>query len=106
MPVFQPKPGETDVLKVGREAAAWCAEQEIALDDGVVLLRRVIDASGRSRGWINGVPATLTQLREAGWQIDYAYDDDAAAALPARLTLSRDQEIELRLRIEEWKESP
>ncbi len=47
-----------------------------------------------------------TQLREAGWQIDYAYDDDAAAALPARLTLSRDQEIELRLRIEEWKESP
>ena len=47
-----------------------------------------------------------TQLREAGWQIDYAYDDDAAAALPARLTLSRDQEIELRLRIEEWKENP
>ena len=43
---------------------------------------------------------------EAGWQIDYAYDDDAAAALPARLTLSRDQEIELRLRIEEWKENP
>lgn len=27
VPVFQPKPGETDVLKVGREAAAWCAEQ-------------------------------------------------------------------------------
>lgn len=47
-----------------------------------------------------------TQLREAGWQIDYAYDDDAAAALPSRLTLSRDQEIELRLRIEEWKENP
>lgn len=46
------------------------------------------------------------RLREAGWQIDYAYDDETPAALPARLTLSRDQEIELRLRIEEWKENP
>ena len=47
-----------------------------------------------------------TRLREAGWQIDYAYDDESPAALPTRLTLSRDQEIELRLRIEEWKENP
>ena len=27
VPVFQPKPGETDVLRVGREAATW-GEQE------------------------------------------------------------------------------
>ncbi len=27
VPVFQPKPGETDVLRVGREATAWCEEQ-------------------------------------------------------------------------------
>jgi signal recognition particle subunit SRP54 len=27
VPVFQPQAGETDVLKVGREAAAWCAEK-------------------------------------------------------------------------------
>lgn len=47
-----------------------------------------------------------TRLREAGWQVDYTYDDATSTALPARLTLSRDQEIELRLRIEEWKESP
>lgn len=47
-----------------------------------------------------------SQLREAGWQIDYTYDNETPGALPARLTLSRDQEIELRLRIEEWKESP
>lgn len=46
------------------------------------------------------------RLREAGWQIDYAYDDETPTALPARLTLSRDGEIELRLRIEEWKENP
>ena len=27
VPVFRPQPGETDLLKVGREAAAWAAEQ-------------------------------------------------------------------------------
>ena len=47
-----------------------------------------------------------TQLREAGWKIDYTYDDEKAGALATRLTLSRDQQIELRLRIEEWKENP
>jgi len=46
------------------------------------------------------------RLRETGWQIDYTYDEETPAALPARLILSRDQEIELRLRIEEWKENP
>ncbi|MDP3539159.1 MAG: lipoprotein insertase outer membrane protein LolB [Azonexus sp.] len=45
-------------------------------------------------------------LREAGWRVDYAYEDETAAALPARVTLSRDGEIELRLRIEEWKDNP
>jgi len=42
---------------------------------------------------------------EAGWQIEYAYDEDAADALPARLTLSRENDVELRLRIEEWKDT-
>lgn len=45
------------------------------------------------------------RLSEAGWQIDYAYDD-AADALPARLTLRRGDELELRLRIEEWRNLP
>ena len=49
----------------------WCVEQDIPLDDEVVLLRRVVEAAGRSRAWINGVPVTLTQLREAGdWLAD------------------------------------
>jgi outer membrane lipoprotein LolB len=47
-----------------------------------------------------------TRLAEAGWQIDYAYDDTAADALPARVTLRRADAIELRLRIEEWREIP
>lgn len=42
------------------------------LDDGgfeagdALLLRRTVDLQGRSRGWINGSPATATQLRELG----------------------------------------
>lgn len=45
---------------------AWLREQELAGDDGVCLLRRVLDAAGRSRGFINGRSATLQQMREAG----------------------------------------
>ncbi|RFU45877.1 DNA repair protein RecN [Paraburkholderia sp. DHOC27] len=33
---------------------------------GTVMLRRVVDANGRSRAFINGTAATLTQLREVG----------------------------------------
>ncbi|CAB3769865.1 DNA repair protein RecN [Paraburkholderia humisilvae] len=34
--------------------------------EGTVLLRRVIDANGRSRAFVNGTVATLAQLREVG----------------------------------------
>jgi DNA repair protein RecN (Recombination protein N) len=44
----------------------WLAAQELEGDDGVCLLRRVLDAGGRSRGFINGRAATMQQLREAG----------------------------------------
>lgn len=43
---------------------------------------------------------------EAGWQIEYDYADGSADALPSRLTLSHETDIELRLRIEEWKDAP
>ena len=44
----------------------WLREQELDGDDGICLLRRTLDSSGRSRGFINGRSATLQQLREAG----------------------------------------
>ncbi len=46
------------------------------------------------------------RLDEAGWRVDYSYDLATASAAPARLTLSDGQGIELKLRIEEWKEAP
>ena len=44
---------------------AWLDEAGYALDDGPLILRRVIDAGGRSRAFINGSAAPLTQLKEA-----------------------------------------
>ncbi|HEY4373132.1 MAG TPA: DNA repair protein RecN [Burkholderiales bacterium] len=44
----------------------WLAEHELATEEGGCILRRVIDAGGRSRAFINGRAATLAQLREAG----------------------------------------
>ncbi|MGV0981731.1 MAG: DNA repair protein RecN [Polynucleobacter sp.] len=49
----------------------WLDEQGFPLeDDGQsLLLKRTIEASGRSRAFINGSVATLVQLREAGDQL-------------------------------------
>ena len=44
----------------------WLADNEFTGDDDLCLLRRVIDAGGRSRAFVNGRAATLAQLREAG----------------------------------------
>lgn len=47
------------------EAKSWLTEQAIECEDEVIL-RRVINKDGRSRAFINGSPATLTQLRDLG----------------------------------------
>ncbi len=48
------------------DALPWLAEQAFEGDGDAILLRRVIDNAGRSKAFINGVPATATQLRELG----------------------------------------
>lgn len=45
---------------------AWLADHDLAGDDGILLLRRVVEAGGRSRAFVNGRPATAQQLKEAG----------------------------------------
>ncbi len=50
----------------------WLHSQGFAVEEcpdhtgGSLLLRRSIDAQGRSRAWVNGSPATATQLRQLG----------------------------------------
>jgi DNA repair protein RecN (Recombination protein N) len=71
---------DATVLRAGAERAEVTAEFDVSPGsgfadwlrvndfdaDGTCLLRRIIDAAGRSRATINGSPATLTQLRQAG----------------------------------------
>jgi DNA repair protein RecN (Recombination protein N) len=45
---------------------AWLEERDLAGDPDKLILRRTIDRAGRSRCFINGHAATLTQLKEAG----------------------------------------
>jgi DNA repair protein RecN (Recombination protein N) len=49
----------------------WLEEQGFPIEDGgeSLLLKRTIDSNGRSRAFINGSVATVTQLREAGDQM-------------------------------------
>ena len=50
--------------------AEWLDEAGFEPADSL-LLRRTIDTQGKSRAWINGSSATLTQLREAAdWLVD------------------------------------
>ncbi|MBC7778568.1 MAG: AAA family ATPase, partial [Proteobacteria bacterium] len=52
------------------DVAAWLGEHTLAdRDAGACLVRRVIDAGGRSRSFINGRSVALGQLRELGEQL-------------------------------------
>ena len=96
-------------------------------DDGRIVLATPIPGvpadsdltvrAARLPGWLLGRPGAGARieadpwgrpgkLHEAGWQVDYFYEDTRPAALPSRLTISRPGEIELKLRIEEWRETP
>ena len=48
-------------------AREWLVEHDLDADECV--LRRVVGADGRSRGYVNGSPAPLTTLRELGEQL-------------------------------------
>lgn len=45
---------------------SWLAESGLEGEGEALLLRRTMEAGGRSRAFINGSPATLQQLRELG----------------------------------------
>ena len=72
---------DANVVREGAARSELCAEFSAPLhlqpwlqDNGFdaaddLLLKRSIDAQGKSRAWINGSPATATQLREIGDQL-------------------------------------
>ena len=53
-------------FRIDLRGASWLADAGLVCEADVVLLRRTVDAAGRSRAFINGSPVTLAQLRELG----------------------------------------
>lgn len=45
---------------------AWLAANELQTGDETLLIRRTVDAKGRSRAWVNGIAVSASQLRELG----------------------------------------
>lgn len=52
-------------LTANDEAQRWLQERELS-DDKICILRRVLTADGRSRGFINGAPSTLADMQALG----------------------------------------
>ena len=67
-------------LEAGSDSARWLEENDLGAG-GDCLLRRVVDAGGRSRAYINGSPATLAQLREIGARLVDIHGQHAHHAL-------------------------
>ncbi len=67
---------------------AWLDAEGLAGDDGEVLLRRTLDAQGRSRSWINGHAATLVQVAALGEMLLDLHGQHAHQAL-ARAPMQR-----------------
>ncbi|MFD2191937.1 DNA repair protein RecN [Pistricoccus aurantiacus] len=61
------------------EAQAWLESRELSSDD--CLLRRVVTAGGRSKAWINGQPATISDLKALGEYLIEIHGQHAHQAL-------------------------
>ncbi|MDX1697489.1 MAG: AAA family ATPase, partial [Thiohalobacterales bacterium] len=69
--------------------AGWLQERDLDADVDC-LLRRVISREGRSRGYINGQPATMQLLRELGEQLVDIHGQHEHQSL-LRATVQREQ---------------
>lgn len=64
------------------EVRQWLCDAELeSEEENELLLRRVVDSSGKSKAWINGQPATLAQLKELGEQLVDIHGQHAHQAL-------------------------
>jgi DNA repair protein RecN (Recombination protein N) len=64
-----------------QEAQVWLRQSELDGSDGELVLRRVMYADGRSRGFINGTPVTVQQLKDIGELLVDIYSQNAHHSL-------------------------
>jgi len=92
-------------LRLWLEEAGFATAEEL-------LLKRTVDSQGKSRAWVNGSPATATQLRELGerlvdihgqhaWQ-SLTRADEVKALLDAYAGVSTDA---LKARWQDWRQA-
>jgi len=92
-------------LRLWLEEAGFAGAEEL-------LLKRTVDSQGKSRAWVNGSPATATQLRELGerlvdihgqhaWQ-SLTRADEVKALLDAYAGVSTDA---LKARWQDWRQA-
>lgn len=71
--------GEFDVTD-NTVVQAWFVQHEREFDD-TLLIRRKVGANGRSKSWINGVPASISELKSLGHILVNIHSQHAGLAL-------------------------
>lgn len=76
-----PRADITASFTIDAQTTQWLSDRELDGDDGRVLLRRVIEADGRSKALVNGHPATAAMLREIGARLLEIHGQHASQSL-------------------------
>lgn len=110
----RPRAQVSAIFTASQNALDWLNERSIAAEDGEVSLRRVIEAAGRSKSWINGVAVSASELKELGRLLAVIHGQHESVALldPKAQRALVDQQAGLGAKLsrlgglfEEWKKS-
>jgi DNA repair protein RecN (Recombination protein N) len=77
----QPRADISAEFSANADLEKWLLERDLGGDAGVLQLRRVIDADGRSRAFINSHPSTAAMLKQIGERLIDIHGQHAAQSL-------------------------
>jgi DNA repair protein RecN (Recombination protein N) len=110
----QPRADISAEFSANADLDKWLLERDLGGDAGVLQLRRVIDADGRSRAFINSHPSTAAMLKQIGERLIDIHGQHAAQSLmrgdgqrellDSFATLEADVK-ELNVRFKSWTEA-
>jgi DNA repair protein RecN (Recombination protein N) len=110
----QPRADISAEFSANADLEKWLLERDLGGDAGVLQLRRVIDADGRSRAFINSHPSTAAMLKQIGERLIDIHGQHAAQSLmrgdgqrellDSFATLEADVK-ELNVRFKSWTEA-